>query len=78
MIKSAAHAREILKICDPMTQGWDIADAQSYLAALEGPEVKALVELLDCGDHPAHEEGINCWNCKREKALSQYREAVKP
>lgn len=56
-----------------MTQGWDIADAQSYLAALEGPEVKALVEALEIHSSCNCEYDVEI----RKKALSQYREAVK-
>jgi hypothetical protein len=85
MINSAAHAREILKISDPMTQGWDIADAQSYLAALEGPEVKALVEqfelqqLVKTNCFCLQEEGIHSGGCdKAMRALSEYYEAIKP
>jgi hypothetical protein len=52
-------------------------EAKGYLAALEGPEVEALVEALEnyhTPDDPNHSKTDNCDTCN---ALAAFRKAVK-
>lgn len=81
MIRSAKEAREIMKYPDSVTP-YACGRADGYLICLEGPEVKALVEVLQetleitkaenrvGGSVTASEEDIS-------RALDQYYEAVK-
>ncbi len=70
----------------------DLNQAQGYLEALEGPEVKTLVEALEPfaneGSYhkPYKSEGSLCENCedifpcefvKAKEAYVQYKEAIK-
>lgn len=85
---NAKEARELLK--ETGGPGYDVseirAEAKGYLAALEGEEVKALVEALDA--EMTHSKRFGLCNCpelraceklfkKSKQALSKYREAVK-
>lgn len=74
MIRSAKEAREIVFSGRPCPDAL-FRDAQMYLAALQGPECKALMEAL--------KENNTCEDCDSEgclrcEALAYYREAVKP
>lgn len=90
---NAREARDIVKKWEesegcPPDQDRNLGYADGYLASLEGPEVKALVKALKysikyhCG-YPDSKPDKNCKapECKissrSEKALSQFREAVK-
>lgn len=92
---NAKEAREIMgKRTDELisTKGFEVWLAQGYLEALEGEEVKALVEALEAEKLASLEcvsgydscdsmFGLLCDNHSRIKridnALAQYREAVK-
>lgn len=90
MITSAKEAREILSNQSALPPGRPIlkedwAAAEAYLAALEGPEVKILIEALEDISPPSY-HGSKICPCehaddKCQKALdaiAQYRQAVKP
>lgn len=57
-------------------------EAKGYLEALEGPEVKVLVEALEdsidalCGEF-CSSQSEHQGHKKQDKALAQYREAIK-
>lgn len=79
---NAKEAREILKRLKPElvhkfidSPSHEIGFMRGYLEALEGPEVKALVEALEYYEktypHGFEFDGV------RKKALAQYREAIK-
>jgi hypothetical protein len=88
---NAKESKEIIK--KPIAMLEDNLDyhlrlkAEGYLAALEGPEVKALVEaleevargrVLDNHIDPLEcEVSCNCDELISKEALAQYREAVK-
>lgn len=76
---NAKEAREI--VTNYKDQQWGAVTpqefhAEGYLAALEGPEVKALVEALDrietIGSDAERMQGI------ATRTLTQFRDAVKP
>lgn len=81
MIRSAEEAKEILRIYDDRTTKKvdftvkDVHCAEAYLAALEGPEVQALVDRLETLANALPPKPISM---NIGKALAQYREAVKP
>lgn len=77
---NAKEAKEILQ--EPITSAKALERmghwaARGYLEALEGPEVKALVDALEMAqEYIAFKGGINISNNLNE-TLAQYREAVK-
>lgn len=78
MIQSAKEAREIIGSGYPY--GQHVAEA--YFAALQGPEVKALVEFVEDVRHGIEYSGwfngAKDLHIKATNLLAQYREAVEP
>lgn len=75
MLDNAKEAREIIT-CGVMPgdiDSLDLAEAKGYLEALEGPEVKALVEALN---ELILRDGAEQMT-KAFDALAQYRKVVK-
>lgn len=71
---NAAEAKKILSEADPLTQGWDIADARAYLEALQGEEVAALVEALEHYASPRKTGSLLQISGKlAEKTLSKFK-----
>lgn len=89
---NAKEAREILKttiVHSPRRHGlrtiMKLSEAEGYLAALEGREVKALAEALeleagfDCvnaGFKSKPPKDCSCGPCQARKALIKYQEAI--
>lgn len=78
MIHSAEEAREIIETCGRIEMSdrlppREVYEANGYLAALQGPEMKALVEALENPyieiSGPKEKQAV-------EESLSQYRKAV--
>lgn len=84
MIRSAKEAREELVACYD-GDGCLVEshhDARIYLAALEGPEVKALVEVitkasLEIGQSSREPDKMLCVKGWLDRTLAQHREAIK-
>lgn len=84
-IMNAEKAREICRK-DPDTQDQDEMDkwweASGYLAALEGPEVKALVETLEkfqiLPNYPTDKLDAQYLMKTANKALAAFRKLVQP
>lgn len=78
MIRSAGEARLILRRTGKPSPRMDKSEAKGYLAALQGPEVKALE--IYCQHFKTCKSGLSrnkpC-TCGFDDALAQYREAVK-
>lgn len=87
---NAREARDIVKKWEesegcPPDQDRNLGYADGYLASLEGPEVKALVDALERIRHipdipdfdSAPIEQVDAMCDEVDSALSQYREAVK-
>lgn len=100
MIKNAEEAREIIRLYDSCekidadicgVESTNEIQARAYLAALNGPEVKALVEALEAiqnssiipatdGQRPNVGEVMliaNQFKITAKNALAQYRDAAK-
>lgn len=83
MIKSALEARELISggwgygAYNGKTTEVQFEFAKGYLAALEGPEVKALVETCEKVIFECFRESEAGAVEELEIALSQYHEAVK-
>ena len=85
MIKSAQEAREIIEEFEKPNpkiprEAFIFQEAKGYMAALEGPEVKKLVKLLEYveSNEPADILKFTTWENDVKESLVKYREAVKP
>lgn len=82
MIKNADEARETIQAeFHPQTLNTQVNQAKGYLAALSGPEVKALVygisEFMDImNDGPDDSDVVHAFQILKE-SLAQYRDAAK-
>lgn len=94
MIKSVDEARHVIGYCEDRHMDFfncrhseaDYKAAESYLAALQGPEVKALEKMLELmaqelrtGTGYRIGSGVTgIWLSRIYEALAQYREAINP
>ena len=78
------HSEKYCDIPDIKSHHQSYSIAVGYLKALEGPEVKALIEALEetyenemCWDTNDEEECGECGWCKAKSAIKQYHKAIK-